>query len=216
MSADALGDAVAHLRAGGVLAYPTETVWGLGVDSTSPAAVERLRRWKGRDASAPFSILVESVEGLAALGIELDPGAQHVAKRFWPGPLTLVVRGPGPQGPAFAPGVLRADGAVGVRCSSHPLAAALARRLRAEGLGPLTSTSLNRSGAPPARTRAEAEALCGRGPADAHLLDVEGAESGGVTASTVLDVTGARPRVLRLGAIATRDLEPVLREIAAR
>jgi tRNA A37 threonylcarbamoyladenosine synthetase subunit TsaC/SUA5/YrdC len=74
---------------------------------------------------------------------------------------------------------------------------------------------LNRSGAPPARTRAEAAQACGRGADAVSLLDVEGAEAGGVTASTVLDVTAARPRVLRLGAIPSGELEPALAELAA-
>jgi tRNA A37 threonylcarbamoyladenosine synthetase subunit TsaC/SUA5/YrdC len=114
----------------------------------------------------------------------------------------------------FARGVARADGAVGVRCSAHPLAAALARRLRSERVGPITATSLNRSGAPPARTRSEAESVCGHEPDQPRLLDVKGAEAGGDAASTVVDLAGARPVVLRWGAITADVLEPVLAELS--
>ena len=81
-------------------------------------------------------------------------------------------------------------------------------------MGPITATSLNRSGAPPARTRAEAESICGREPDQPRLLDVKGAEAGGDAASTVVDLTSARPVVLRWGAVAADALEPVLAELA--
>jgi L-threonylcarbamoyladenylate synthase len=206
---DPLGDAARWLRAGGLLAYPTETVWGLGADATSEQGLAALLRWKGRPESDPVAILVERAADLPVFGVELDPVAKRLAGMFWPGPLTLVL----PCRRRFAPGVARGDGAIGVRCSSHPLAAALARRLKREQVGPLTATSLNKSGAASARTRAEAEAACGREPGQPRLLDVKGAESGGDAASTVLDLTGARPSVLRWGALAADVLEPVLAEL---
>jgi tRNA threonylcarbamoyl adenosine modification protein (Sua5/YciO/YrdC/YwlC family) len=207
---DPLGDAARWLGGGGLLAYATETVWGLGADATSEAAVARLRRWKGRGESDPLAILVELAADLPRLGFEPGPDARKLAALFWPGPLTLVL----PCRGRFAPGVARADGAVGVRCSSHPLAAALARRLRAERVGPITVTSQNRSGSPPARTRADAERACGREPEQPRLLDVKGAEAGGDAASTVVDLASGRPVVLRWGAIAAEALEPVLAELA--
>jgi L-threonylcarbamoyladenylate synthase len=205
---DPLGDAARWLRSGGLLAYPTETVWGLGADARSDAAVARLRRWKGRDEADPLAILVERATDLPQLGFAPGPTAMRLAALFWPGPLTLVL----PCRTRFAPGVARADGAVGVRCSSHPLAAALARRLRGERVGPITATSLNRSGSPAARTRADAERVCGQDPEQPRLLDVKGAEAGGDAASTVVDLTAARPVVLRWGAVAAEALEPVLAE----
>jgi hypothetical protein len=109
--------------------------------------VERLRRWKGRAPENPLPILIEGSEALVRLGVELSPIPRRLAEAFWPGPLTLVLYCPEP----FAPGVAREDGAVGFRCSSHPVAAALARRVARAGVGPLTATSLNRSGEAPAR-----------------------------------------------------------------
>lgn len=210
MIADPIGDAVRWLREGGLLAYPTETVWGLGADATSDPAMALLRRWKGRDEGVPISILVGAAESLAGLGFEPDGDAGRLASEFWPGPLTLVL----PCRGRFARGIARPDGAVGVRCSAHPLAAALARRVAAEGIGPITATSLNASGAPPARTRDEARALCDGATDAPRLLDVEGAEAGGDEESTVVDLTGERPRVLRQGALPVRALGRVLQEIA--
>jgi len=206
--ADPLGEAVRRVAEGGLLAYPTETVWGLGADARSDAAVARLRDWKGRGEDSPISILVEDFVALSDLGFELGPGAKRLMGAFWPGPLTLVLR----CRARFAEGVARADGAVGVRCSSHPLAAALTRRCVREGLGPLTATSLNRTGQAPARTRGEALALC-VGAADPLLLDVEGADAGGELESTVIDLSGERPEVLRWGALTDRVVAPVLQEI---
>lgn len=197
----ALAAAVAALVRGELVAFPTETVWGLGADARSPVAMERLRRWKGRDAQQPVAVLVPGREALAALGIALPPAAARLADAFWPGPLTLVV--PAPPG-RFAAGVARADGAVGLRCSPHPTARALTAALLRAGAGPLTATSLNRSGAPPARTRAEAAALCA-GPDSILCLD-EGPDAGGGPPSTVVDCSGARPVVLRAGAISEIEL----------
>lgn len=195
----ALAAAVARIAAGGLVAFPTETLWGLGADARSEAALAALRRWKGRAADQPVSVLVADRAALAPLGIRLPAAAQRLADALWPGPLTLVV--PAPPG-CFAAGVARGDGAVGLRCSPHPTAAALAAALAAAGVGPLTATSLNRHGEPPARTRAEAASLCAD---DAVLCCDAGPDAGAATgpplASTVVDLTGPTPRVLREGAV---------------
>jgi tRNA threonylcarbamoyl adenosine modification protein (Sua5/YciO/YrdC/YwlC family) len=203
-----LDRAVAELRSGALLAYPTETLFGLGADGRSEAAVERLRRWKGRAPERPLPILIEGSEALARLGVELSPIPRRLAEAFWPGPLTLVLYCPEP----FAPGVAREDGAVGFRCSSHPVAAALARRVARAGIGPLTATSLNRSGEAPARTRSEAARCCDGGPGFPILIDVPGAESGGSTPSSVVDATGPEPRMLREGAISSAQVKAALEE----
>ncbi len=201
--------AVAWIANGGVLAYPTETVWGLGADARSDAAIGRLRAFKGKSAAAPISILVTGVAALAALGFRVDAAAQRLARDFWPGPLTLVLACEG----RFAAGVAREDGAVGVRCSPHAVAGELAARCERAGAGPLTATSCNASGAPAARTRAAARRVCGGDPIVRILSD--GADAGGELASTVVDVTGPRPRVLRWGALPEPALRPVLDELAA-
>ncbi len=205
---DPLGEAVAGLRDGGLVAYPTETVWGLAADATSDAAQQTLRAWKGRGDHSPVSILLENVAELGPLEFEFGGGARRLAQAFWPGPITLVLT----CRRHFALGVAREDGAVGVRCSSHPLAMALARRCRSEGVGPITATSLNRSGDAPARTWEEARSLCEEG--GVQLLNVEGAEAGADRETTVIDVSGAQPEVLRWGAL-EEDVAPVLRELRA-
>ena len=190
-SGDPLAAAVAALRAGRLIAFPTETVWGLGGDARSPAALARLAHWKGRGGDQPISILVAGLDALAPLGVRVDAPARRLAAAFWPGPLTLVLAARA----SLAPGVARTDGAVGVRCSPHPVAAALAA-----AAGPLTATSLNRHGEPPARTRAEADRLCAG--ADAPLLVApDGSDAGGAPPSTVVDLTATPPRVLRAGAL---------------
>jgi tRNA threonylcarbamoyl adenosine modification protein (Sua5/YciO/YrdC/YwlC family) len=208
VSGCSLDSAVAELRRGGLLAYPTETLFGLGADGRSTTAVERLRRWKGRGAQKPLPILVEGSEALALLGVDLSPLPRRLAEVFWPGPLTLVLHCPEP----FAPGVAREDGAVGFRCSTHPVAAALARRAAREGIGPLTATSLNRSGEAPARTRSQAASYCDGRPGSPILMDLPGAVATGGTPSSVLDVTGPRPRMLREGAISSEQVTAFLEE----
>jgi L-threonylcarbamoyladenylate synthase len=209
MMPDPIGQAARWIASGGLLAYPTETTWGLGADARSAKALERLRRWKGRPAHEPVALLVENAERAAQLGFQLGPAARRLAEAFWPGPLTLVA----PSRDEFAPGVARGDGAVGLRCSAHPLAEALARRLRLAGIGPITATSLNRSGEPPAAGLAMARALCGEGPDEPHLIEVEGAEAGGEAESTVVDTTSATLQVLRWGALPASEIEPVIQEI---
>jgi L-threonylcarbamoyladenylate synthase len=206
---DPIGAAVRWLAAGGLVAYPTETVWGLAAAADSAAGMQRLFAWKGRAAESPVAILVDGVAGAEALGCELGPAGRRLAAAHWPGPLTLVV----PCRRAFAAGVARADGGLGLRASSHPLAAALARRAIREGVGPITATSLNRHGEPSARTRADAEGLCAGAEAP-RLLDVEGAEAGGDAESTVVDLCGAQPAVLRWGAIPRDEVEPMLQGLA--
>ena len=206
---DPIGAAVDWVRGGGLLAYPTETVWGLGADACSVAAIDRLRGWKGQRESAPISILIADPDALERLGFEFNDLARRLAAAFWPGPLTLVLNCRG----RFAPGVSRHDGAVGVRCSSHPIGAALARRLAEAGVGPITSTSLNRSGAAPAVRLEQAREACGADPESPRLLAVEGAEAGGDGESTVIDTTGPELVVLRWGALAKPDLASVLESL---
>ena len=205
---DPLGEAARWVAADGLLAYPTETLWALGADSHSQPALDRLRRWKGRGDDAPVAVLVADADHAEAQGLQLAGVARRLAQAFWPGPLTLVVRAT----TRFAEGVANREGAVGVRCSPHPIAGALARRLAREGCGPLTATSLNRAGAAPAASRAQARAACGEAPDEPRLIDVDGAEAGAAEPSTVIDATCEPPRVLRWGAIAAEELTPVLRE----
>jgi len=189
--------ALVALAGDGLVAFPTETVWGLAARAESAIAIERLRAFKGREADKALSILVDSPQRGADVAAEWGESVRKLAETFWPGPLTLVVK----CGRRFAPGVVAADGSIGLRCSPHPVAAALAEGALEGGLGPVTATSLNRGGEAPARNRAEAESVCGD-----EIAIVEG-EAGGAAASTVVDVTGPCLRVLREGAISLDFLE---------
>lgn len=187
------------LRSDRPVAFPTETVWGLAVPARSRPAVAALLRWKGRDEGRPMAVMVSRPDALEAAGIVLPALGHRLAEAFWPGPLTLVVA----DGPGFAPGIARADGALGVRCSPHPVAVALAAAAEEAGLGPLTATSLNRSGEAPARTIAEARVMWApaESPDSPYGLAVSGLDAFGAAPSTVLDLTTGPARVLRWGAI---------------
>jgi L-threonylcarbamoyladenylate synthase len=207
----AAAEAVARVAAGGLVVYPTETAWGLGADASSEAALRALGAFKGRDAAKPVSVLVEGPEALERLGAGLSAEARALVRAFWPGPLTLVVR----LGARLAPGVAGAGGGVGLRCSPHPVAREIARLAAKEGVGPITATSLNRSGAPAARTRAEAARCCAGGGDVAPLL-VAGEDAGGAPESSVVDLTGPAPRLLREGALSAAEITRALERSASR
>jgi L-threonylcarbamoyladenylate synthase len=202
-----IGDAITRLAADGFVAYPTETVWGLGACADRLLAVERLMRWKRRSMDAPLAVLVPSAAVALDMGCLIEPRVQRLMEAFWPGPLTIVV----PCRKQFAKGVARSDGALGLRCSPHPLAQALALGISEAGLGPLTSTSLNRAGESPAANRAAAVAMIDEDPEDVLgaplLVSVSGHDAGGSAASSVVDCTGALPRIVRVGAIERESLE---------
>ena len=204
-TSDRVADAMCRLGADGFIAYPTETVWGLGACADRPRAVERLMAWKGRAPDAPIAVLVADAEAGVELGCRFDVHARRLVEAYWPGPLMVVV----PCSGQFALGVARSDGALGLRCSPHPLAHALAVATRAAGLGPLTSTSLNRSGAA-ATFDAAIEMTHDADPGDlASPLTVGEREldAGGSQPSSVVDCTGVLPEVLRVGAIDREALE---------
>ncbi len=180
--------AVEVLERAEVLAYPTETVYGLGAHAASPIALERLRQLKGRDRESGLSVLISGTEALRAAVPELSKAALKVAERFWPGPLTLVLP---TSEPALA-GVASQHG-VGFRCSLQPTAAALARAFGR----PLVSTSCNPTGATPCESAEQVRRVFG----DA-LPILGGEKSGGQDPSTVvaLDASGS-PTLLREGAV---------------
>ena len=202
-----IADAVARLAADGFVAYPTETVWGLGACADRPGAIERLMVWKRRPTDAPLAVLVASVDAALELGCDVDDRTRRLMDTFWPGPLTIVV----PCRKRFATGVARDDGALGLRCSSHSLASELVAAVGDAGLGPLTSTSLNRAGQPPARNLNAALALIEEdadpGLGSPWLVSVLGYDAGGAAPSSVVDCTGSVPKIVRAGAIERESLE---------
>ena len=197
-SDETIAQAVAALRAGAVVVYPTETFYGLAADASNPAALEQIFAIKGRDAAKTIALIAHDLETAFAIASEVPPSAQTLAHAFWPGPLTLVI----PARAGIPAALVGPDGGVGVRVSSHPVARALAR-----GVGrTITATSANRSGAPPARTIAEARAALG----GAVKVYVDGGTLTGGRPSTVLGCERAGVRLLRAGAIGIEEIEAVL------
>ena len=182
----------AYLRSGGLLVYPTDTLWGLGCSALDSVAVARLLRLKDR-SSAGLSVMVGAVEQLWVLG-ERSPTAERLAARWLPGSLTLVL----PAARELPAGVGR-DGTIGLRVPDHPVARALA-----DGL-PVITTSANRHGAPPATTLAEARRALGD-----SVRYLDGAVPQGVASTVVLLHAAGDCEVLREGAISATELEASL------
>lgn len=199
----AIRGVVAHLNAGLVLGYPTETVYGFGT-AVDQASVETLVRLKRRPPAKPFLMLISSTDMLARLDLQLSPAATALAARHWPGPLTLVL----PGGDRRVPRRLRGpEGGVAVRWTSH---GGLQRLIHAYG-EPITSTSANLPGRPPAMAAGEIVSQWGDAMSRGILRVLDGGRLVPSAASTVVDCTGRVPRVIRPGALPAE----LLRESAA-
>ena len=189
---------IAHLGERRVLAYPTETVYGFG-GAIDDASVDALVKLKGREAGKPFLILVASSEMVARLDLHLAGDAAGLAARHWPGPLTLVL----PGGVGRVPARLRGpEGGIAVRWTSHP---GIARLLTAYG-EPITSTSANRPGQPPAMSAGDVTAHWSDAIHRGLLRVLDGGRLSPSPSSTVVDCTGRRLRVIRPGAIPSATL----------
>jgi L-threonylcarbamoyladenylate synthase len=187
-----------HLRAGKLLAYPTETVYGLGSAPTAPA-LSALARLKGRPEGKPFLLLVSSRRMAEEWGLVFNASASVLAEAFWPGALTLVLRG----GEGRLPDELRGrEGGIAVRYTSH---AGIARLVSATGK-PLTSTSANRPGGPPAPGADRLVELFAEQERSGELLVLDGGVLGNVPPSTLVDCTDLVPRMVREGAIPRAEL----------
>ena len=191
--ASSLRETILWLQEGGVLAYPTETVYGFG-GAVDHDAVERLVQLKRRPAAKPFLLLIAGSDMLGRLDLHLTTAAARMAGRHWPGPLTLVL----PGGERRVPPRLRGpEGGIAVRWTSHP---GLQRLIRAYG-DPITSTSANLPGVPPAMAAAEIVAQWSREVSRGAIRVLDGGRLVPSSPSTVVDCTGRRPRVIRPGAI---------------
>jgi L-threonylcarbamoyladenylate synthase len=202
----AIPAAAAHIRDGGLLAYPTETLYGLG-GAVNPPAIEALARLKGRPADKPFLVLISGVAMLGMAGVRLDGRAAALADRYWPGPLTLVL-------PVLAKGRVSPTAAAGtkglaVRWTSH---GGMARLIQAYG-EPITSTSANLSGVPPATTVEEIARQWETAIARGELCLLDGGPLTDRSPSTVVDCTGPVPRVTRRGALTTDALREAVPEL---
>jgi L-threonylcarbamoyladenylate synthase len=190
----ALAEAVAVLKSGGVVAYPSDTVYGLGAAASDERAVQRVFAAKDRDTEKALSLLLADVTDLAPLCAEVSLAARVLAQRYWPGPLTLVLR----RSPGFHSAALGGGDTVAVRVPNHPFLRELIRALGES----ITGTSANASGRPACRSAQEVE----QGLGDAVDLIVDGGPSGVGPESTVVSLTGSLV-VLREGAIPRADVE---------
>lgn len=189
----ALAGTLAHLAAGGVLAYPTETVYGFG-GAIDGASVERLVAMKRRPAGKPFLLLISNSGMIERLGLQLSRSASLLAARFWPGPLTLVLSGGERR---VSPRLRGPEGGIAVRWTPH---AGLQRLISAMG-DPLTSTSANRPGLPPAMSAGDILASWSAEVSSGSIRLLDGGALKPSSPSTVVDCTTKRLRVIRPGAI---------------
>lgn len=188
----------AHLESGGLLAYPTETVYGLG---SRPVAedVAALAALKGRQEGKPFLLLISGLAMANRCGLVFTPAARALSESFWPGPLTLVL----PGGEGVLPDALRgAEGGIAVRWTSHRDVARLVEALDY----PITSTSANRRGQRPAPGAAGVRDAFADAVEGGGLLVLDGGVLGHVPSSTLVDCTGPVPRLIREGAIPRAEL----------
>ena len=199
-----LARAAQAIRDGGVIVFPTDTLYGLAADPRNERAVAAIFRMKGRAPAEPLPLVAADVEQVEREAGVFSPLARRLASRFWPGPLTLVLT----ARDSLAAGVTAGTGTVAVRVPAH----LVARQLAARAGVPLTATSANRSGLPP--SAAAAAAAEGLETAVAGVLDA-GVTPGGEP-STIVDARGDEPRLVRAGAIAfERVIEALKRPPAA-
>ncbi len=194
--ATAMGDAAAVLTGGGLVAFPTETVYGLGADACNAAAVARIYLVKGRPADHPLIVHVASIDGLGDWADDVPGYAIALARDYWPGPMTLVVRRSGLAGDFVTGG----QDTVGVRVPNHPVALGLLEAfVRAGGKG-VAAPSANRFGnVSPTSAQAVAAELGDYLAAGDQILDGGACDVG--VESTIIDCTGDVPKILRPGAV---------------
>lgn len=193
-----LDDAVAALRAGELVVFPTETFYGIAADPFSPSALEKLFAIKGRDPQKPIALIASEARMALEIARELPATAGRLAQAFWPGPLTIVL----PAREGFPPQLIGPEGGVGIRVSPHPIARALS-----EGLArPITATSANRSGEEPATTLQVARKSLG----DQIKVYLEGGTLFAQAPSTVVVCDAGGYRIIRAGAIAEREIVAAL------
>lgn len=189
--------AVAAARGGRLVVLPTDTVYGIGADAFTSPAVTALLAAKGRGRDMPVPVLVGSWNTIDGLALEVTDAARTLIEAFWPGGLSLVIR----QAPSLAWDLGDTNGTVMVRMPLHPVALDLLRTV-----GPMAVSSANRSGQPPATTAAAARDQLG----DEVAVYLDGGAAPVGVASTIVDLAGARPTILREGAISAAAIRAVI------
>jgi L-threonylcarbamoyladenylate synthase len=197
---DAIRTAAHSVAAGELVVLPTDTVYGLGADAFDAVAVAELLRAKGRGRDMPVPVLVGSWSTIDGIVSAVDSRTRNLVEAFWPGGLTLVVR----HAPSLSWDLGDARGTVAVRMPLHPVAIELL-----EQTGPMAVSSANRHGQPAAQTAVEARSQLGE---DVAVYLEDGQVAGGI-ASTIVDVTGGHPTILRLGAVGVEALREVVPDI---
>ena len=195
-SPDAMPFALEILKSGGLVAFPTDTVYGVGALAFDGKAVESIYAAKGRQMEKAIPVLIGVVDDLVRVALDVTPLAAKLAARFWPGPLTLVV----PKHPDI-PKAVSVTRTVGVRIPDHAMARILLRLA-----GPMAVTSANLSGRPSPSTAQEvSDQLGGR-----IALIIDGGKTPGGVPSTVVDCVGAEPKILREGPISRDEIMTIL------
>jgi L-threonylcarbamoyladenylate synthase len=189
-----IAEASSILRAGGIVAYPTETFYGLGADGQNEEAVKKIFLIKGRNFKNPISVIIGDTNDVRGLVEEIPALALHLMERFWPGALTIIFK----ASPDVSHLLTSGTGKIGIRLSSHPVATALAKKLG----HPITATSANLSGKDEC-TRAD-EVVEGIGDQIDAVID--GGQTPGGSGSTIIDVTTDPPAILREGVISRYKL----------
>ena len=195
-----LSAAARAVTSGQLVVLPTDTLYGIGADAFDSVAVGDLLKAKGRDRSMPVPVLVGSWDTLDGLVTFVPQRVRDVIEAFWPGGLTLVVE----HAPSLAWDLGDARGTVAVRMPLHPVALELLTQT-----GPMAVSSANRSGEPPASTIEQAKAQLG----DSVSVYLDGGPIADATASSIVDITGEVPRMLRQGAVSLERLREVLPDI---
>ena len=194
-SEDSIRRAVACLQSGGVVAFPTDTLYGLGADVFNETAIERIFEIKGRSGSMALPVLLADIKDITLVARDVPDIAWALAERFLPGALSLVLK----KIPSIPRLLTGGADTIAIRVPDHPIPRSLARQLK----GPITGTSANRSGFPPAKTPEEIRAQLG----SSVDIVIDGGPSFGSAPSTVVDVSTGIPHILREGAISHTEIE---------
>jgi L-threonylcarbamoyladenylate synthase len=194
-----LVEAADILRKGGIIAYPTETFYGLGVDAFNEVAIRKLYQIKGRDFNKPISILIKDQKMLKQVVNPIPPIGERLIKEFWPGPLTLIFKGR-KQLPSCLTG---GTGKVGVRISSQPTAQRILEIFEL----PITATSANVSGG---KSPIMAQEILGISPNGIDLI-LDGGKLPGQRGSTIVDLTFSPPKIIREGEIPKEVIGNILK-----
>ncbi|MEN6421359.1 MAG: L-threonylcarbamoyladenylate synthase [Smithella sp.] len=182
------------LAGGGIIAYPTETFYGLGADATNEKAIEKIFAAKGRNFKNPISLIIGKPDDIHPLVKDIPVSAKKLMDAFWPGALTIVFQASDKISPLLTAG----SGKIGLRVSSHPLALKIVQKLKR----PLTATSANLSGAPECSDASDVIVQIG----DKIDAIVNGGQTEGGKASTLVDITCDPPVILREGAISKKTI----------